>query len=185
MTFLQLAVIAAHCAKTLIMASTSGLPALQHVTRLLLPGMIDCVAQIAAMDDEASYDRRSQIIGEIWKAFSALFTSTAEENSEWDLKFTVDRTNSSSQGARLLAVLLPTMTLLLEPASTPLPGLHTQTIGQVLIFAASSPLAFKEATMKLNVETREVLEASVRQALGGGKTAASDAHKPQISLRSF
>ncbi|KAJ3520851.1 hypothetical protein NM688_g9102 [Phlebia brevispora] len=164
----DMSVIAAHCAKTLVMASTSGNVVLHQAAKLLLPGMIECVAKLAVMDDDASYERRSQIIGEIWKAFSALFMSTAEELRP-----------------RVLAVLLPTMTMLLEPAATPPPALHMQTIAQILTFATSSPLAFKEATMKLNAETRETLETSVRQALGGNKNAANDAHKPQISLRSF
>ena len=77
------------------------------------------------------------------------------------------------------------MAMVLEPNTTPPPGLHTQTMREVLTFATVSPLAFKEATNKLNAETREVLETSVRQVLGGGKAAASDVHKPQISLRSF
>ena len=74
-----MSLIAAHCAKTLVIASTAGNPALQRATKLLLPGMIECVATIAATDDEGSYERRSQVVGEIWKAFAALFTSTAEE----------------------------------------------------------------------------------------------------------
>ena len=49
-----MSVIAAHCAKTLVIASTGGNPALQHTTKLLLPGMIECVAKIAVMDDEAT-----------------------------------------------------------------------------------------------------------------------------------
>ena len=74
-----MSVIAAHCAKTLTMASTSGNPVLQRTARLLLPGMIECVAKIAVISDDASYERRSQIIGEIWKAFAALYASASEE----------------------------------------------------------------------------------------------------------
>ena len=77
------------------------------------------------------------------------------------------------------------MIMLLEPATIPSPALHTQTIKEILVFATSSPLSFKEATTKLNADTREVLETSVRQALGGSKASANEAHKPQISLRSF
>ena len=84
-----------------------------------------------------------------------------------------------------MGVLLPTMAMALEPTATPLPSLHGQTIKEILVFATTSPLSFKEATGKLNPETREVLEASVRLALGGNKAANQDAHKPQISLRSF
>ena len=84
-----------------------------------------------------------------------------------------------------MGVLLPVMAMVLEPNVTPSPGLHMQSIREVLSFATASPLGFKDATTKLEPETREVLETSVRQALGTGKSNASDAHKPQISLRSF
>ena len=43
---------AAHCAKTLVTASALGSPALQHCARLLLPGIIECVARVAALDGE-------------------------------------------------------------------------------------------------------------------------------------
>ena len=85
----------------------------------------------------------------------------------------------------MLGVLLPTMTLLMDPSQTPPSSLHTQTITQVLAFATMSAPAFKEATTKLPPEMKETLETSVRQALGAKKTAASEVHKPQISLRSF
>ena len=74
-----MAVIAAHCAKTLIIASTTGNSALQRATRLLLPSMIECVAHVAVQDDIESQERQVQIVGEIWKAFGALFASTAED----------------------------------------------------------------------------------------------------------
>ena len=77
------------------------------------------------------------------------------------------------------------MTLLMDPGQTPPSALHTQTIAQVLVFATAAPPAFKEATTKLPAELKETLETSVRQALGGKKSAASEVHKPQISLRSF
>ncbi|EKM52639.1 uncharacterized protein PHACADRAFT_186750 [Phanerochaete carnosa HHB-10118-sp] len=162
----EMALTAAHCAKTLVTTSVMGNPALQHCAGLLLPGMIECVARVAALEGEPT-EVRVQIISEIWKAFSALFTSTSEENK-----------------SRLLGVLLPTMTLLLDPSRTPPSVLHAQTIAQALTFAAASPQAFKEATTKLPAELRDTLETSVRQALGK-KTSASEAHKPQISLRSF
>lgn len=163
----EMALTAAHCAKTLVTASAMGNPALQHCARLLLPGMIECIARVAALEGEAT-EVRIQIVGEMWKAFAALFTSSSEENKP-----------------RVLGVLLPTMTLLLDPNQTPPSALHTQTIAQVLTFATASPPAFKEATTKLPAELRETLETSVRQALGGKKNAGGEVHKPQISLRSF
>ena len=163
-----MSVIAAHCAKTLTIASTAGSPTLQRAARLLLPSMIECVAHVAVQDDEASQDRRVQIVGEIWKAFGALFASTSEELRMSAIQFTTTPlTLSLPPGPRLLAVLLPTMTMTLEPSAAQPSALHTLTIRDVLAFAAAAPLAFKEATGKLGAETREVLESSVRQALGG------------------
>jgi HEAT repeat-containing protein 5 len=77
------------------------------------------------------------------------------------------------------------MSLLLDPTQSPPSPLHTQTIAQVLSFATASAPAFKEATTRLPAELKETLETSVRQALGAKKGAASEVHKPQISLRSF
>lgn len=85
----------------------------------------------------------------------------------------------------MLGVLLPAMAMVLEPNAALPSALHTLTIRDVLVFAAAAPLAFKDATGKLGSETREVLESSVRQALGGAKATGENAHKPQISLRSF
>ena len=94
--------------------------------------------------------------------------------------------DSNILGVRVLGVLLPTMTLLLEPSESSPSSLHSQALAQVLSFASTSPAAFKEATSKLDQIMRERLEGSVRQALGV-KSAANAQHaaKPQISLRSF
>lgn len=81
LTEIQMSLTAAHCAKTLVIASAAGNPALQQCARLLLPGMIECVAKVAALEGESS-EIRVQIIGEIWKAFAALFTSATEETRE-------------------------------------------------------------------------------------------------------
>lgn len=179
-----MALTAAHCAKTLVAASAMGSPALQHCARLLFPGMVECVARVAALEGEPT-EIRMKIMGEIWKAFAALFTSTSEENSKHSLILYCASCSRPELGPRLLGVLLPTMTLLLDPTQTPSSALHTQTMAQVLTFVTASPPAFKEATAKLPTELKETLETSVRQALGGKKTAANEAHKPQISLRAF
>lgn len=93
--------------------------------------------------------------------------------------------NMIVSGPRLLGVLLPTMTLLLDPSQTPPSTLHTQTVAQVLSFATTSAPAFKEATTKLPADMKETLETSVRNAVGGRKAPTAESHKPQISLRSF
>lgn len=86
----------------------------------------------------------------------------------------------------MLGVLLPTMALLLDPSRSMPSTIHTQTVTHVLALATSSPAAFKEATGKMDQAARETLETSVRQAIGGAGSAASQqSAKPQISLRAF
>jgi HEAT repeat-containing protein 5 len=82
-----------------------------------------------------------------------------------------------------LGVLLPTIALLLHPAE---PTLSQPTISHLLSFATISPSSFKEAAGKLDAGTREILEVSIRQAVGNSSSSSSSsAIKPQISLRSF
>ena len=65
---------AAHCAKTLIMASVSGSSILRQCAKFLLPGMIECLAKLAAAsDEEPNAEQRIAIMGEIHKAISVLF----------------------------------------------------------------------------------------------------------------
>ncbi|CCM02125.1 uncharacterized protein FIBRA_04202 [Fibroporia radiculosa] len=162
----EISLTAAHCAKTLILAAISGNSALDQCARLLLPGMIECLAKIAAADNNAS-DQQLATVGEILKAFAALFSSLPEELR-----------------ARALGVFMPALILLLD-ATRPSPSAsHSQSVAQLLSFAAQSPAAFKDATGKLSPQMRETLESSIRQALGN-KASTGEAPKPQISLRSF
>ena len=79
---------AAHCAKTLIMASTSGNPILRQCTRLLLPGLVERLAKAAALSDETSPPERVlATVGEINKALSALFLSLGEDLREFLVLF--------------------------------------------------------------------------------------------------
>ncbi|KAF4622079.1 hypothetical protein D9613_008980 [Agrocybe pediades] len=178
---------AAHCSKTLILASTSGQNGmLRQCARLLIPGLIEFVAKMAPLvHDGTIKDLQSAAIAEVWKGFAALFGWVTEENRP-----------------RLLGVFLPTISLLLSPSPPPSASSHpvaasvtNQTVAQLLSFASASPSAFKEAIAKLDEGTRELLELSIRRALGAGAGGAGGvggvgaghqaAAKPQISLRSF
>ena len=78
------------------------------------------------------------------------------------------------------------MILLLDPPKSSSSSIHIQAVTHLLGFATGSPTAFKEAAGKLNQGMRDILEASIRQAVSGGKTVIQAAAlKPQISLRSF
>lgn len=86
-----------------------------------------------------------------------------------------------------MGVILPILILLLDPTETPSNAVHSMVMSYVLGYATSASLAFKEVTTKLDVREREVLEASVRNAVGGlsDKSTAPTAVKRQISLRTF
>ncbi|KAG6887575.1 hypothetical protein C0992_011744, partial [Termitomyces sp. T32_za158] len=167
----ELSLTAAHCAKTLVVASSAGSPMLHHCVRLLIPGLVEYVAKMAPLvQDGTVTEGQITAIGEVWKAFSAFFSSTPEIHR-----------------VRLLGVLLPTIALLLSTSQVPAtPLVSTQMVSQLLQYATSSPAAFKDAAAKLEPDTRELLEQSLRRAVGGGtSTPGSSATKPQISLRSF
>lgn len=71
---------AAHCAKTIVMAGASGNTVLKYCTKLLLPGMVEYTASVAALaDDIPAQDGQLKGLEEILKAFSAFFTSTPDD----------------------------------------------------------------------------------------------------------
>lgn len=168
----ELSLTAAHCAKTLINGATAGNQALQHCVKFLVPGMITYIARVASLATDAEtqppeiYVKAAE---ETLKAFTAFYTSVSE-----------------SKRTLALAVLLPVQVMLLDPARQPPTQLHVNAVAQLLSFATSTPVAFKEATAKLDAPLREKLETSVRQAIGGASAGQSaQSAKPQISLRSF
>lgn len=170
-----------------MIASTSGNPVLRQCARLLVPSLIEYIAKMAPLANDGSItESHATAIGEVWKAFSSFFASVAEEHR---MSFTgvCVQTFNHVLGSRLLGVILPTITLLLTNTEAPPSPVVTQSIAQLLSYATSSPAAFKDAAGKLEPSSRELLEQSVRRAIGGSATSATGANatKPQISLRSF
>ncbi|KAJ7205156.1 clathrin-coated vesicle protein [Mycena haematopus] len=162
---------AAHCAKTLIVASTSGNALLQQCARMLIPGLIEYIAKMAPLVSDGSITEvHAAAISEVWKAFSAFFASVSEAHR-----------------TRLLGVLLPTITLLLTNPQAAATSVTAQSVKELLTYATLSPAAFKEAAGKLDPATRELLEQSVRRVVGAGSQSSTvqSTAKPQISLRSF
>lgn len=79
----QVSLTAAHCAKTLIIAAASGNQLLRQCPRLLMPGLIEFVAQSAGMVEGGTLpDTRLAALNEVWKAFSLFFTSVPEDLRE-------------------------------------------------------------------------------------------------------
>lgn len=87
---------------------------------------------------------------------------------------------------QVLSVILPSLVLLLEPHQMPPTPMHKLAITQILQIASINPSSFKKVTLALKFTVREILEISVKHALGEVKLVTSEQIvKPQISLRSF
>jgi HEAT repeat-containing protein 5 len=79
---IQMTLTAAQCARTLVVASTSGNQALRQCTKLLLPGLIEFVAKVSpSVIDGSVSEHHSAALSEVWKAFSAFLTSVPEDHS--------------------------------------------------------------------------------------------------------
>lgn len=75
---------AAHCAKTLILASTSANIMLRECARLLIPGLIEYTAKVAPLVINGSISESEvAAVGEVWKAFSAFFASVPENHRKF------------------------------------------------------------------------------------------------------
>ena len=95
---------------------------------------------------------------------------------------------ADNTGSLALAVLLPTVAVLLDPTQSPLNPAHEKSISLVLGWATAIPVAFKEVMEKLDQGVREVLEGSIRLAVAGGPgqtSATQPTAKKQISLKAF
>ncbi|EGN94850.1 hypothetical protein SERLA73DRAFT_171234 [Serpula lacrymans var. lacrymans S7.3] len=164
----EMALVAAHCSKTVTIAASANIP-LRFCIKLLLPSLVEYIAKVSPrLDDGSMSEQDITAIDEVLKTFAALVTMTTNEQRD-----------------RVLSIILPTITLLLRPAQATLPTVHAHSVAQLLTFATSSPTSFKEVTARLEAPVREVLEQSVRRAVAGATAAEPHKLKPQISLRSF
>lgn len=128
-----------------------------------------------------------QTIEEVLKSFHILFTVFPDATSEFSVQRLPSLAEYLASGNQALAVILPILILLLDPTETPSNAVHSMVMTYILGYATSASLAFKEVTTKLDIREREVLEASVRNAVEGlsEKSTAPTAVKRQISLRTF
>ena len=158
------------CARTLILSSSRGNPALQYCVGQLLPGLIE---YLVTKGTEAPTARVEEVV----RTFVGLLNTLAPE----------DR-------SKALAIVLPTLVVLLEPSvSQPPPPLHTFTVTQLMAIAAQHQVHFKEATAALAPEKRALLESAIRAHVGaaaGTASATSQSQRPtgggaSIALKSF
>jgi hypothetical protein len=181
----ELGLTAIHCATTLLQASlrvasstvsSTPIPSavLQHIALNLISPLINYVAESVV----------SSSAGEI--------PPIQVEGVKQVVKGLVSWTNGMPETAkpRGFAILLPTLSLLLDRDASAPSGLHLIATTTMLGLAQASPAAFKDATQAMEEGERGRLEKAVREAVGqrAERAAASGSggmDKKVIELRSF
>jgi len=176
----QLGLSAIHCGTSFLLASLRPLPSslpntpptpspiLQHAALVLLSPMITFLADAVVDESAAPIEGTRELVKGLVTWCSGL---------------------TGPMKARGYSVLLPTLSLLLDPPRSPLHAIATNTM---LSLAQTSPAAFRDATMSIPEGDRVRLEKAVREAVGsqgqgkgGGVAAMQGAEKRGIELKSF
>jgi hypothetical protein len=80
----QISLTAAHCAKTIVTAASSGNALLQQCVKLLIPGMITYVASVAALAEEPDVQKvHAPATEEILKALSTFLPTVPEVSRKY------------------------------------------------------------------------------------------------------
>ncbi|SJX63142.1 related to LAA1-AP-1 accessory protein involved in TGN-endosome transport [Sporisorium reilianum f. sp. reilianum] len=181
----EIGLTAVNCARTVVLASSRGNAALLYCVGQLLPGLIEVVCRagplVASSTPRAGATPMTALrsaLEDVIKTFAGL---VAVLPSEGEFR------------AQALAIILPTLLVLLSPSSVT--ELHMFTVRQLITLAGQHAAAFKEATAALDAERRAVLENAIRAQLGqaaavsGGAGPAVGAAVKQpassIALKSF
>ena len=175
----EIGLTAVQCARTVVLASSRGNAALLYCVGQLLPGLIEFVCRAGPMVASTTLAARPiaalrGALEDVIKTFAGLI-SVLPTQGEFR--------------PRALAILLPTLLLLLSPSHAT--ELHTFTVRQLITLAAQNAAAFKEATAALDGERKAVLENAIRAQLGQSaqvqeKTLGEAKPPPtSIALKSF
>ncbi|EIW68556.1 hypothetical protein TREMEDRAFT_74089 [Tremella mesenterica DSM 1558] len=169
----ELGLTAVHCTSTLLTASLRPSPVLSHLPISLLPPIITFLA-----DSTVSPSPPIEAIKETIKSLVS-----------WCLSI------PDTHRARAFGILLPTLSLLLDPESTSASvttALHSISTSALLGLAQNSPKDFREATLIMSPEERTRLERSIRDAVGdrgggggAGGVGVGGMEKKGIELKSF
>lgn len=181
----ELGLTAIHCATTLLQASlrvsSSSLssipipsPVLQHVALSLISPLIQFVAEsVVASSSGNIAPIQVEGVKQVVKGLVA-WTSGMPDSAK----------------PRGYAILLPTLSLLLDRETTTPTALHLIATTTMLGLAQTSPGAFKDATLAMQEDERARLEKAVREAVGhraqsAAASAGAGLDKKVIELRSF
>ena len=158
---------AVNCARTVVLASSRGNASLLYCVGQLLPGLIEFVCRagpLVASTATAKVPAGTPLaalrgaVEDVIKTFTGLVATLP---SEGEFR------------AKALAIILPTLLVLLSPSSTT--ELHTFTVRQLITLAGQHAAAFKEATAALDAERRALLENAIRAQLGSAAAGPATA----------
>ncbi|SPO23732.1 related to LAA1 - AP-1 accessory protein involved in TGN-endosome transport [Ustilago trichophora] len=162
----EIGLTAVNCARTVVLASSRGNASLLYCVGQLLPGLIEFVCRAGPLVASSSSNAKlpagtpvAQLRGaleDVIKTFSGL-VSTLPSEGEFR--------------AKALAIILPTLLVLLSPSNVT--ELHTFTVRQLIALAGQHAAAFKEATAALDGERKALLENAIRAQLGQGAAASA------------
>lgn len=194
----EIGLTAVNCARTVVLASSRGNASLLYCVGQLLPGLIEFVCRAGPLIASNAANSRA---GAGARGATPL---TALRGALEDVIKTMAGLISTlpSEGefrAKALAIILPTLLVLLSPSPSAATDLHTFTVRQLITLAGQHAAAFKEATAALDVERKTLLENAIRAQLGqsgagagaasaaggtGGQAVAKGANS-SIALKSF
>lgn len=182
----QLTGVATQCCRALTTAAVKGQVALQKGLGQMMPELVKCLGSIARNADNVKAGDVTYVTAEeVIRLLLALLDQTTDTNSESKGLYDVATTTytRSVQETQIYMILLPTLTLLLDPENPS--AIHQLGINHLLNLATQSPISFKDATASLNDSAKEKLETSIRQAVAARQNASKTTVRPQISLKSF
>lgn len=149
---------AVNCARTIVLACSRGNPALLYCVGQLLPGLIEFVCRagpvVAGSQAKSESGAMVAIRGAVEDAIKTFAGLISVLPSEGEFR------------AKALAIVLPTLVVLLSPAAVT--DLHMFTVRQLITLAGQHAAAFKEATASLDAERKALLENAIRAQLEAG-----------------
>jgi hypothetical protein len=162
----QISLTAAQCAKTVIVAALSGNPVLCQCSKILVPVLVEYILKVTTQKLHKNCDDTQYLVlDEIWKSFMAILGSITEMHK-----------------ASFLGVILPVLALLFRCSHLGIS--HSQVSEWLLLVASSSSALFRAVVMRLDSETRGVLEEEIK-GLALHMEKEHDTAPPQITLRLF
>ncbi|KAI9492675.1 hypothetical protein BDB00DRAFT_420321 [Zychaea mexicana] len=149
----EVALTAHQCMRMLIMLpeKKSDSPTSVSLGKSLLSALIPTIVQHLLSFQKLSSvsDEQLVLLNEDVKTLVTLPTAAADDKER----------------SLLLSIVLPTLTVLMDPSASETTPVHRTVVAQILTLATSTPLAFKDTVSELPDHVRIRLETSVRQSV--------------------